>query len=60
MILVRPKSKFIRVKCQKCNNSQIIFNKPASEVKCLKCEEVLAKSSGGEAEVLAKVLEVLE
>lgn len=59
MILTRPKSKFIRVKC-KCNNSQIIFNKPASEVKCVKCGEVLARPSGGEADVKAKVLEVLE
>jgi len=59
MILTRPKSKFIRVKC-KCNNAQIIFNKPASEVKCVKCGEVLANSTGGEAAVKGKVLEVLE
>ena len=60
MILVRPKSRFIRVKCEKCNNSQIIFNKPAKDVACTKCNELLAKATGGTADVKGKVLEVLE
>ena len=60
MILTRPKSRFIRVKCQKCKNAQIIFNKPATEVKCLVCNEVIAKATGGLADIKAKVLEVLE
>lgn len=58
--LVRPNSKFIRVRCTKCKNEQIIFNKPTSEVKCLVCGTSLATSTGGIAEISAKVLEVLE
>ncbi len=60
MMLTRPKSRFIRVKCEKCNNSQIIFNKPAHDVKCLSCNEVIAQATGGTANIKAKVLEVLE
>jgi small subunit ribosomal protein S27e len=60
MILTRPKSRFIRVKCEKCNSSNIIFNKPAVDVKGIKCNELLAKSTGGNADVKGKVLEVLE
>ena len=59
-ILTRPKSRFIRVKCEKCNNSQIIFNRPSTDVNCLKCNELLAKTTGGTADVKGKVLEVLE
>ncbi len=40
-------SKFIKVKCVKCNNEQVIFEKPATVVKCLVCGEVLSKPSGG-------------
>ena len=47
--------KFIKVKC-KCKNEQVIFDKPASEVKCLVCGEVLATPSGGKAEIKAKIL----
>ena len=53
-------SKFIKVRCSKCKNEQIIFGKSASEVKCLVCEKVLAEPTGGKTKVKARVLEVLE
>ena len=48
--------KFIKVKCEKCKNEQVIFEKPASQVRCLVCGEVLAEPRGGKAEIKAKVL----
>jgi small subunit ribosomal protein S27e len=42
-------SKFLRVKCEKCKNEQVIFERAASVVKCLVCGEVLAKPTGGKA-----------
>ena len=54
-----PKSRYIKVRCQKCKNEQVIFGKPATEVKCLVCGEVLAKSTGGKADIKARILEVL-
>lgn len=53
------KSKFIKVRCKKCKNEQIIFEKPSTEVKCLVCEEVLAKPTGGKAKIETNVLEIL-
>ncbi len=55
-----PTSKFIKVRCPKCKNEQIIFGKAASEVQCLVCKKVLAESTGGKARVKARILEVLE
>ncbi|MDP6584138.1 MAG: 30S ribosomal protein S27e [Anaerolineales bacterium] len=54
-----PSSRFVKVKCTKCKNEQIIFGKVASEVKCLVCGEVLATSTGGKAKITGQVLEVL-
>jgi small subunit ribosomal protein S27e len=48
--------KFIKVKCEKCKNEQVIFEKAASQVKCLVCGEVLAEPSGGKAKIKAKML----
>lgn len=54
-----PKSKFIKVKCQKCKNEQIIFGKAASKIKCLVCGSSLAEPSGGKTNLKTKILEVL-
>lgn len=47
---------FIKVKCGKCKNEQSIFERPASTVKCLVCNEVLAEPTGGKGKILAKVV----
>jgi len=49
-------SDFLKVKCEKCKNEQVIFEKPASAVKCLVCGEVLAEPTGGKARLKAKFL----
>lgn len=53
-------SKFIKVRCPKCKNEQIIFGKPASIIKCLICSKELAEPSGGKGKIKARVLEVLD
>lgn len=50
---------FVKVRCGKCKNEQVIFGKAASTVNCLVCEEVLAESTGGKAKITARVLETL-
>lgn len=55
-----PKSKFLKVKCKKCRNEQIVFNKAATIVKCLVCESVLAEPTGGLAAVQTKIEEVMD
>ena len=55
-----PSSKFIKLRCPKCKNEQIVFGKPASEVKCLICEKILIEPSGGKGKIKARILEVLE
>lgn len=53
------KGKFVKVKCSKCKNEQVIFGKASSEVKCLICGTELIEASGGKAKIKAKVIEVL-
>ena len=55
-----PSSKFIKVRCPKCKNEQIIFGKSASDVNCLVCSKQLAGPTGGKTKVKARILEVLE
>ena len=55
-----PKSKFIKVRCAKCKNEQIIFGNASSIVPCLVCNKEVAFPTGGKARISARVLEVLE
>jgi len=55
-----PTSKFIKIRCPKCKNEQIMFGKASSEIICLVCGKVLAESTGGKSKVKARILEVLE
>jgi len=54
-----PDSKFLKVKCSKCRNEQIIFNKAATVVKCLVCEKILAEPTGGRAVIHSKIIQTL-
>ena len=47
---------FLKVKCEKCKNEQVIFENAASNVRCLVCGEVLAEPTGGKARIKGKVL----
>jgi small subunit ribosomal protein S27e len=53
-------SKFIKLRCPKCKNEQIIFGKSSTQIKCLVCDKVLADPSGGKSKIKARILEVLE
>jgi len=56
----QPKTKFIKIRCNKCKNEQIMFENASNEVKCLVCGEIMATPTGGKAKITARVLEVLE
>ena len=51
---------FLRVKCLDCDNEQIIFDRAASDVKCIICEKTMIKSRGGKAKIIAHIDEVLD
>ncbi|MAF50742.1 MAG: 30S ribosomal protein S27e [Nanoarchaeota archaeon] len=55
-----PKSKFMKLRCSKCKNEQIVFNKPSSKVKCLVCGVSILEPLGGKGKVKAQILEVVD
>lgn len=53
------KSKFVKVRCEKCKNEQNIFSAVTTKVDCLVCGENLAEPTGGKTKFKGKVLENL-
>lgn len=58
--MMKPKSKFIKVRCKDCENEQVIFDRANTSVSCHICGSKLVIPKGGKAEIKAEVLEVLE
>lgn len=54
------KSKFVEVVCARCGNKQVVFGKASTQVKCLKCNKLLLKNSGGKSKIKTAVTEVLD
>jgi len=48
-------SKFAKVECKNCGNTQVVFDRSATEVKCLVCKAVLAEPTGGKAKINAEI-----
>ena len=53
-------SKFLKLKCEKCKNEQVTFEKPAMVVKCNVCETVLAEPTGSRAIIKTKIMGVVK
>jgi small subunit ribosomal protein S27e len=53
-------SKFIKVRCSKCKNEQVIFGNASNVILCLVCNKEVAFPTGGKSKISARVLEVLE
>ncbi len=53
-------TRFLLVKCAKCKNKQPLYEKAAMQVRCLKCNAVLAEPRGGKARILAKIVKELK
>lgn len=51
---------FYRAKCDECGNEQIIYSRASKNVDCLVCGTVVAKPTGGKAELNAEIIETLE
>jgi small subunit ribosomal protein S27e len=59
-LIPKPKSVFLRVKCQKCGNEQLVFSNAVNTITCNVCGETLAQPTGGRAKIHGEVLTVLE
>jgi len=45
---------FLKVKCEKCKNEQVIFSRASSKVDCLVCGESFGETTGGRIKLTAK------
>ncbi len=59
MRIKETRSKFLRVRCDDCENEQIVFDHATTTVRCNVCGRTLAEPSGGKARIKTRIIEVL-
>jgi small subunit ribosomal protein S27e len=59
-LIPKPSSTFVRVKCPKCGNEQLIFSNAVNIVTCNVCSVVLAEPTCGKARINGDIQAVLE
>lgn len=57
---MKAKSKFIKIRCNDCENEQVLFDRASSTVHCHICGSKLAVPAGGKAKIKGKILETIE
>ena len=59
-LIPRPRSSFVRVKCLKCGNEQMVFCSAVNKVICNVCGIEIAEPAGGKAKIKGEVVSVFE
>lgn len=55
----KPASNFLKVKCTRCGNEQVIFDRASVLVKCSVCDDLLVETQGGKAKIKGEITQVL-
>jgi small subunit ribosomal protein S27e len=60
ILIPKPNSNFISVQCTECGEKRIIFTHTTTDINCKSCGQPLAKKAGAKANILGKVLNILD
>lgn len=58
-IVPEPRTSFLKVKCPKCGNEQVVFSAPSMKVKCVACDSLLAEPGASKAKMHGKVVKTV-
>ena len=53
-------SRILQVKCDDCENEQVVFERAATEIACAVCGATLVTPTGGKGDLHGEITEVVE
>jgi small subunit ribosomal protein S27e len=59
ILIPRPRSKFLKVKCGSCESEQEVFSHSKTKIYCKSCGALLVEPTGGKAKISGKIVAVL-
>ncbi|MFP4627852.1 MAG: 30S ribosomal protein S27e [Halobacteriales archaeon] len=58
--MIAVPGRFLAVACPECGAEQIVFERASTTVACPACDATVATPSGGRADIVGEVVEVVE
>lgn len=59
MLVPKPRSRFLLVRCLDCGNEQVVFSHATLSVTCRICGRILARPTGGKAKIEGVVVKLV-
>jgi len=59
ILIPRPNSRFLKVRCENCESEQEIFRHAKTKIYCKNCGVLLAEPTGGKAKINGRIMAVL-
>jgi small subunit ribosomal protein S27e len=53
-------SRILQIKCDDCENEQVVFERAATEIACAVCGATLVTPTGGKGDLHGEITEVVE
>jgi len=60
IMIPKPQSNFLSVKCGKCGEKRIVFSYSTADIYCKSCGQLIAEKTGSKANILGEVLNTLD
>lgn len=59
-MIPKPRSSFVKVECQECKNTKVLYTYSTKTIPCPSCNSELIVNTGGQAKIMGNVLETLD
>ncbi len=59
-MIPKPRSHFVKIECEKCNSIKVLYTYSTKTIFCPSCNSELLINTGGQAQIVGKVLETLD
>jgi small subunit ribosomal protein S27e len=60
IMIPKPRSNFLAVQCTECEEKRVVFTHTTTDVYCKSCGQLIAKKTSAKANILGKVLGILD
>jgi small subunit ribosomal protein S27e len=55
-----PTTEFLKIICPRCKNTQTVYSKATSRIKCLGCNKLLLEPTGGKTKIRAGIKKIIK
>jgi small subunit ribosomal protein S27e len=60
IMIPKPRSNFVKIECGNCQNTVILYTYSTKIITCLSCNAELVVNTGGQAQILGKIIETMD